>query len=75
MIWVFVFVGIAVAGLITVGAYALWLWHKATDLFSELEMLGRRAEELGDLAAQIRIPESGLNRDDVVFDDSVVARS
>ena len=60
MIWVLVFGLIAVAGLVMVVSYAVWLWHKASDLFSELEMLGQRAQELADLLAQIRpaLPEA-----------------
>lgn len=53
MIWVLVFGLIALAGLIMLVSYAVWLAHKAADLFSELEMLGRRAEELADLLSQI----------------------
>jgi len=57
MIWVLVFGAIALAGLITVISYGVWLWHKASDLFSELEMLGKRLEELGALLEQIQPPE------------------
>ncbi|MCE1173358.1 MAG: hypothetical protein LWW77_01970 [Propionibacteriales bacterium] len=53
MIWVLVFGLIALAGLIMLVSYAVWLAHKAADLFSELEMLGRRAEELADLLSQL----------------------
>ncbi len=53
MIWVLVFGLIALAGVIMLVSYAVWLAHKAADLFSELEMLGRRAEELADLLSQI----------------------
>lgn len=53
MVWVLIFFLIALGGLIMVVSYAVWLWHKATDLFSEIEMLGKRAEELADLLAQI----------------------
>jgi hypothetical protein len=60
MIWVIVFVGIGLAGLIMLISYAVWLAHKASDLFSELDMLAVRAGELSDLLAQIRVPESGL---------------
>lgn len=60
MIWVIVFVGIGLAGLIMLISYAVWLAHKASDLFSELDMLAVRAGELGDLLAQIRVPESAL---------------
>ncbi len=54
MVWVLVFSGIALAGLVMVISYGIWLWHKASDLFSELEMLGRRAEELADLVSRIQ---------------------
>ena len=53
MVWVLVFGGIALGGLIMLVSYAVWLWHKASDLFSELEMLGKRADELATLLAQI----------------------
>ncbi|MCA0296797.1 MAG: hypothetical protein LCH96_16080 [Actinobacteria bacterium] len=53
MVWVLVFGGIALGGLIMVASYAIWLWHKASDLFSELEMLGTCAEELADLMSRI----------------------
>ena len=54
MVWVLVFVGIALAGLVMVASYGVWLWHKASDLFSELEMLGKRAEELAALLEQVK---------------------
>jgi len=53
MLWVLIFAGIAVAGLIVAVSYAVWLWHKASDLFSEVEMLGQRVDELTALLAQI----------------------
>lgn len=58
MMWVLIFAGIALAGLITVVAYAVWLAHKASDLFSELKMLGKRAEELADLVSQVQLPST-----------------
>ncbi|MEZ5128058.1 MAG: hypothetical protein R2703_06090 [Micropruina glycogenica] len=57
MVWVLIFGGIALAGLITVASYAVWLAHKASDLFSELQMLGKRAEELAALVSQIQLPD------------------
>lgn len=59
MNWVLIFGLIALGGLIMVISYAVWLWHKASDLFSELEMLGKRVDELSELLGQIRpeIPE------------------
>lgn len=56
MVWVFVFVAIGLAGLVVLICYGVWLAHKAADLFSEVEMLGRRAEELADLLARIEWP-------------------
>ncbi|PZQ39664.1 MAG: hypothetical protein DI570_30825 [Phenylobacterium zucineum] len=54
MLWVLIFGGIALAGLVMVISYGVWLWHKASDLFSELEMIGKRAEEFADLLGQIQ---------------------
>lgn len=54
MIWVLVFVGIALAGLVMVASYGVWIAHLASDVFSELEMLGKRAEELAALLEQVR---------------------
>ena len=54
MVWVIVFGGIAFAGLVMVASYGVWLWHKASDLFSEVEMLGTRAAELAALLEQVR---------------------
>ena len=56
MVWVLVFGGIALAGLAMVIGYAVWLAHKAADLFSELEMLGTRAGELAALLERIELP-------------------
>jgi hypothetical protein len=56
MLWEWVFGGIALAGLITVVSYAVWLVHKASDLMSEVAMVGKRAEELAALVGQIKLP-------------------
>lgn len=63
MNWVLLFGLIALGGLITMISYAVWLGHKAADLFSELEMLGQRAEELADLLSQLQpvLPGDGDN--------------
>ncbi|MBK8446446.1 MAG: hypothetical protein IPL41_07125 [Micropruina sp.] len=58
MMWVLIFAGIALAGLITVVSYGVWLAHKASDVFSELEMLGKRAEELADLVSKVQLPST-----------------
>lgn len=54
MMWVLIFAGIAIVGLATVVSYGVWLAHKLSDVMSEVEMLGTRAEELGELVGQIR---------------------
>jgi hypothetical protein len=63
LIWVIVFAGIGLAGLIMLISYAVWLAHKASDLFSELDMLATRAGELADLVGQIRVPEPAVQPD------------
>lgn len=57
MIWVWVFLGIALVGLLVTIAYGVWLWHKVSDLFSEIEMLGKRGSELAALVDQVKVPE------------------
>ena len=56
MVWVFVFGGIALVGLIMLVAYGVWLAHKAADVMSEVGVLTDRAEQLADLLAQIQPP-------------------
>ncbi len=59
MIWVLIFGGIALAGAITLVSYGVWLVHKASDLFSEVQMLGKRAEELAELVSKVKLPTTG----------------
>ncbi|MBK8459351.1 MAG: hypothetical protein WAS07_06650 [Micropruina sp.] len=61
MNWVLIFGLIALGGLITTVSFAVWLWHKASDVFSEVKMLGTRAGELSALLAQIE-PGPGVRR-------------
>lgn len=63
MVWVIVFGSIGLAGAIMLICYAVWLAHKASDLFSELEMLAVRADELAGLVAQIKVPERAFQPD------------
>lgn len=56
VIWVLIFGGIALLGLVTALSYAVWLSHKASDLFSEVRMLGQRAEEASELLGRITLP-------------------
>jgi hypothetical protein len=57
MIWVAVFGGIALAGLITFIAYAVWLAHKAADVLSEVQVVADRTGQLFDLLSQIQPPD------------------
>ncbi|MDO5735395.1 MAG: hypothetical protein Q4P15_02860 [Propionibacteriaceae bacterium] len=56
MIWVLIFGGVALLGAVTAVSYAVWLAHKASDLFSEVRMVGRHAEEAGELLGRIQLP-------------------
>lgn len=56
MIWVLVFGGVALAGLVTLVAYAVWLAHKASDLFSEMRVVGSRLGEITALLGNIEVP-------------------
>lgn len=64
MIWVLVFAGIALLGLVGLVAYAVWLWHKAEDVLSEVEMVGRQAEEILGLLDDIGPLEPGRRETD-----------
>ena len=63
MVWVIVFGSIGLAGAIMLICYAVWLAHKASDLFSEVEMLAVRADELAGLVSQINVPERAFQPD------------
>lgn len=56
MIWVLIFGGVALLGLVTVVSYAVWLAHKASDVFSEIRVLAGRMEEIAELLGQIEVP-------------------
>ena len=73
MIWVVIFCGIAAAGLIMVVSYGIWLAHKASDVFSEVVVLGDRAGQLMELLSQIQVPERGFDAPD--RDDDVLLHS
>jgi hypothetical protein len=56
VLWVVVVLVLALAGLVTLVCYAVWLAHKTADLLSEVAVLGDRAGELADLVGQIHAP-------------------
>ena len=58
MVWVFVFGGIALVGLIMLVAYGVWLAHKAADVMSEVQVLADRTDQLADLLGQIQPPDA-----------------
>ena len=59
VVWVFVFGGIALVGLVMLIAYAVWLAHKASDVMGELSVLADRGDQLAELLGEIRVPELG----------------
>jgi hypothetical protein len=72
MTWVVSYLAIALAGLVMVGCFAVWLWRKAVALLCELGVLLERVDELADLVGQVGEPVSahrpqGLHR--IVDDD------
>ena len=71
MMWVMIFAGIAVAGLIMLISYGIWLAHKASDVMSEVVVLGDRAGQLMELLSQVQVPERRFDAPDRA-DDTVV---
>ncbi|PIF01503.1 MAG: hypothetical protein CR979_02210 [Propionibacterium sp.] len=51
--WIVLIIVVNLIALAVLIAYAIWLWHKASDVYSEIQMLSKRTEELADLLAQI----------------------
>ena len=56
MIWVAVFGGIALVGLIMLISYGVWLAHKAADVMGEVAVLADRADQLAALLSEIQAP-------------------
>ena len=59
VVWVLVFGGVAVVGLVMLIAYAVWLAHKTSDVMSEISVLADRGDQLAELLRQISVPELG----------------
>jgi hypothetical protein len=57
VLWVVVFLVIALAGLAMLVGYAVWLAHKTADLLSELGVLADQAGQLGRLLGEIRVAQ------------------
>lgn len=64
MIWVLIFVAIALGGVVMVACYAVWLAHKTSDVLSELAVLADRAGQLADLVAEVGVPTARYSADD-----------
>jgi hypothetical protein len=63
VVWVIVFMSIALAGVVMLISYAVWLAHKASDVWSEVDMLAVRADELARLVGQIQVPDRAFQPD------------
>ena len=57
MVWVLVFGGLALAGLVMLVCYAVWLIHKASDVMSEVRVLLSRGDQLAAIVGQIEVPQ------------------
>lgn len=57
MLWVWVFLAIAVLGLVMLISYAVWLAHLTADVLSEVGVLADRVGQLGNLLGQIQTAE------------------
>jgi hypothetical protein len=62
VIWVLVFGGIALVGLLVLISYGVWLAHKAADVMSELAVLADRTDQLAALLSQIQSPPPSAER-------------
>ena len=74
MLWVIMFAAIAVAGLVLLVCYGVWLAHKTADVLSEVTVLAERGGQLAELLGQIQPPTAlqglGDTRDLVAVDAS-----
>jgi hypothetical protein len=61
VLWVIIFAAIALAGVIMVVCYAVWLAHKTSDVLSEVTVLASQGEQLADLLGQIQVPEARMD--------------
>ena len=56
MMWVLIYLAIAVAGLVMVACFAVWLWRKAIALLREVGVLMEQADQLAGLLGQLGAP-------------------
>lgn len=62
MLWVIVFAAIALAGLIMVVCYGVWLAHKASDVLAEAAVLVERGSRIAEAVGQISVPDRTLEQ-------------
>jgi hypothetical protein len=55
--WPWIFIGIAVGGLVMLVCFAFWLLHKASDLLAELRVLAERTVQGAELLSRIQVPD------------------
>ena len=72
MVWVIVLVVIAVLGVAMVVGYAIWLAHKASDVFGELKVVGDRLGQLSEILGRLEFPEPAFTIDDPADQDKIV---
>ncbi|SDS28125.1 hypothetical protein SAMN04488543_1430 [Friedmanniella luteola] len=56
MLWVVLFLVLALGALAVLVGYAVWLAHKTADVLSEVGQLADRAAQLADLVGQVGVP-------------------
>lgn len=72
--WVILCLSIAVAALLSATCYAVWLAHKTSDVWSEVNVLVDVVGRLGDLASNIKVPPAPGGQDragDVIVVDGI----
>ena len=57
MVWVLLFGGLALAGLVILVCYAVWLIHKASDVMSEVRVLLNRGDQLAAIVGEVEVPQ------------------
>jgi hypothetical protein len=58
VLWVGIFLAIALAGVAMLVCYGVWLAHKTSDVLAEVAVLGERGAALADLVATVSFPET-----------------
>ena len=74
MLWVIVFVAIALVGLVMVVCYGVWLAHKAADVMSEVSVLADRGAEFAELLGQISMPDAARAQPELHSQSTSVAQ-